>query len=58
MTYIPAFSRDPRDVPTYGIAQAAHYLGLSETTLRQWVQGRPYPTQGGGDFSEPLHQAS
>ena len=54
MTYIPAFSRDPRDVPTYGIAQAAHYLGLSATTLRQWVLGRPYPTQEGGDFSEPL----
>jgi len=46
MTYISVFSRDPRDVPTYGIAQAAHYLGLFETTLRQWV--------GGGDFSPSL----
>jgi uncharacterized protein (DUF433 family) len=54
VTYVPAFSRDPRDVPAYGIAQAAHYLGLSETTLRQWVVGRSYPTKGGRDFSVPL----
>ncbi|MFL6193353.1 MAG: DUF433 domain-containing protein [Thermoanaerobaculia bacterium] len=36
------------------MAQAAEYLGLSETTLRQWVLGRPYPVKAGSDFSEPL----
>jgi uncharacterized protein (DUF433 family) len=31
--------RDPRDVPTYGIREAATYLRLPPTTLRQWVTG-------------------
>jgi len=53
-TYVPVFSRDPRDIPTYGIAQAARYLGLSETALRQWVVGRRYPTRAGVGFSVPL----
>lgn len=30
---------DPRDVPTYGVAEAAHYMRLPPTTLRQWVTG-------------------
>jgi uncharacterized protein (DUF433 family) len=54
LTYVPTFARDPRAVATYGMAQAALYLGVSETTLRQWVLGRPYPTRAGADFSEPL----
>lgn len=29
--------RDPRDVPTYGLREAATYLRLPPTTLRQWV---------------------
>lgn len=31
--------RDPRDVPTYGIREAAQYMRLPPTTLRQWVAG-------------------
>lgn len=31
--------RDPRDVPTYGIREAAHYLRLPRATLHQWVSG-------------------
>ena len=31
--------RDPRDVPTYGIGEAASYLRLPPTTLRAWVIG-------------------
>jgi uncharacterized protein (DUF433 family) len=54
LPYTPAFSRDARNTATYGVAQAAHYLGLSETTLRQWVVGRPYPVKTGSDFSKPL----
>jgi uncharacterized protein (DUF433 family) len=31
--------RDPRDVPTYGIREAASYMRLPPTTLREWVTG-------------------
>lgn len=31
--------RDPRDVPTYGVVEAARYMRLPPTTLRQWVTG-------------------
>lgn len=54
MIYVPAFSRDARNTATYGLAQAARYLGLSATTLRQWVMGRPYPVKAGAEFSSPL----
>jgi uncharacterized protein (DUF433 family) len=30
---------DPRDVATYGIAEAAHYMRLAPSTLREWVSG-------------------
>lgn len=30
---------DPRDVPTYGIREAASYMRLPPTTLRAWVTG-------------------
>jgi uncharacterized protein (DUF433 family) len=36
---------DPRVVPTYGVAEAAHYLRLPVTTLRSWMLGRTYPTK-------------
>jgi uncharacterized protein (DUF433 family) len=52
--YVPAFSRDARSSPVYGVAQAARYLGVAETTLRQWVRGRPYPVKGGSEVSPPL----
>lgn len=54
MTYTPVFSRDARNEATYGVAQAARYLGLSKTTLRQWVLGRRYETHAGVEFSDPL----
>jgi uncharacterized protein (DUF433 family) len=38
---------DTRDLPSYGIPEAAHYLGISESTLRSWVYGRLYPTRSG-----------
>ena len=31
--------RDPRDVPTYGIREAAGYMRIAPTTLRAWVSG-------------------
>lgn len=40
MTKIDLYrGRDPRDVPTYGIGEAANYLRLPPTTLRAWVTG-------------------
>jgi uncharacterized protein (DUF433 family) len=38
---------DIRDVPTYGIPESAHYLGISESTLRSWLYGRLYRTRSG-----------
>jgi uncharacterized protein (DUF433 family) len=31
--------RDPRELPAYSIAEAAHYLSMPESTLRSWVLG-------------------
>ena len=38
---------DPRDVPIYGIREAAHYLQVPPSTLRSWVAGRDYPVEKG-----------
>jgi len=43
----PKKRRDIRDLPSYAIPEAAHYLGVSESTLRSWLYGRPYPTRSG-----------
>lgn len=32
---------DPRELPTYTLAEAAHYLRIPRSTLRAWVAGRP-----------------
>ena len=50
----PIYSQDPRSLPTYGIAEAARYLSVRPSTLRDWVAGRTYPTSQGGQFSPPL----
>jgi len=45
---------DLRSIPSYGIPEAAHYLGISEGTLRSWVIGRKYPTKAGIKTTKPL----
>lgn len=45
---------DPREVPTYGIPEAAHYLHMPVATLRSWVLGRNYPVEGGQRRFRPL----
>ena len=45
---------DLRDIASYGIPEAAHYLGMSEATLRSWVVGRKYSTNSGAKKSQPL----
>ncbi len=47
-------NRDPGELPSYGIAEAAHYLQLPAATLRTWVLGRHYPTRTGKAFFRPL----
>src|SRR4051794_35492953 len=47
----------PPEMPRYTIAQAARYVGLSPTTLRNWVRGRSYSRAGESVRSEPLIKA-
>jgi uncharacterized protein (DUF433 family) len=39
--------KDPRDLPAYTVTEAARYLDLAPSTLRQWVDGRSYATRSG-----------
>ncbi|WHZ17256.1 MAG: hypothetical protein OJF52_004108 [Nitrospira sp.] len=45
---------DVREMPSYGIAEAAHYLRIPRTTIRDWVTGRYYRGIGGRRFSKPI----
>lgn len=45
---------DRRDIPRYGIEEAARCLGMSAATLASWVNGRKYPTSSGMKFFAPL----
>lgn len=49
---------DPRDVPTYTVADAAYYLGIPKATLRSWVAGRHYPIADGKRFFKPVIDAA
>lgn len=50
--------QDEREQPLFNIADAAFYLGIRATTLRQWVWGRPYQSSGVTKFSSPLIKAA
>lgn len=54
MTHRRGLNRAPRELPAYGIREAAHYLRIPESTLRSWILGRYYPTGAGKKFFEPL----
>jgi uncharacterized protein (DUF433 family) len=45
---------DPRLMPAYAVAEAAHYLRMPEGTLRSWVVGRLFPVAGASKRSRPL----
>ena len=45
---------DPREFPTYGIAEAAGYLHIPPATLRSWTVGRTYQTREGPKPFESL----
>lgn len=45
---------DPRLLPAYSVAEAAHYLHMPEGTLRSWMAGRLYPVAGAMKRSRPV----
>ena len=46
---------DTRQLPAYGLSEAAHYLHIPLATLRSWVHGRrPYPTTAGKKYFKRL----
>lgn len=45
---------DSRSVAAYSVAEAAHYLRVSPSTLRSCVAGRAHETKGGTKRSKPL----
>jgi uncharacterized protein (DUF433 family) len=45
---------DPRDVATYPISEASHYLMIPGGTLRSWVLGRTASAANGQRFVAPL----
>lgn len=51
----PAFSKsnDIREIATYGVTEAAHYLRIPRTTIRDWISGRHYRSNAGVRFSRP-----
>jgi uncharacterized protein (DUF433 family) len=44
------YATDPRELPRYSLTEAARYLRMSESTLRTWVHGRPYPVASGEKY--------
>jgi len=46
--------QDLRELPAYGITEAAHYLRIPQATLRSWVLGRFDPTQTGRKRFSPI----
>lgn len=48
------FQRDVRDLPAYGISEAAAYLRLPKSTLRAWVLGQPYRVGGQPRLFRPV----
>lgn len=46
--------QDLRNVPAYGIPEAAGYLGLPRSTLRAWLLGQRYRTAGELKFFKPV----
>lgn len=45
---------DPREIPTYNIAEVARYLCIPRKTLSQWTQGRTYKTRWQTKFAKPV----
>jgi len=48
--------QDVRELPAYGVAEAAHYLLLPRATLRSWVAGMSYGSDRERRFFKPVIQ--
>lgn len=46
--------QDPRELPSYTLVEAAHYLLIPVATIRSWVFGRYYPTRAGRRRFHPI----
>ncbi|GAB1540926.1 DUF433 domain-containing protein [Scytonema sp. NUACC21] len=46
--------KDPRDIPSYSISDAARYLRIPKGTIRSWTVGRRYSIASGSGFFKPL----
>ena len=46
--------QDLRELATYALPEASHYLRIPVATLRSWVIGRWYPTEVGQKFFRPV----
>lgn len=53
-TQLTALASDAREIPTYTISEAAHYLLIPPATLRSWTVGRYYPVHGGRRLFKPI----
>ena len=53
---MPADEQDVRELPAYGVAEAAHYLLVPRATLRAWVVGMSYSSDGERRFFKPVIQ--
>lgn len=45
---------DPRDLPLYSQWEAAHFIGVSPSTIRGWINRRAQSGPEGSRFREPL----
>ncbi|MBR8828452.1 MAG: DUF433 domain-containing protein [Gomphosphaeria aponina SAG 52.96 = DSM 107014] len=46
--------KDPRNIPSYSIGDAARYLRIPHGTISSWTVGRKYPVVEGSSFFPPL----
>lgn len=54
MSRKPVTQKDLREVPAYGIGEAAQYLRLPVSTLRSWTLGQRYRAAGKPKFFRPV----
>ena len=45
---------DPREIPAYGLSEAARYLGMPPSTLRSWTVGQSYLVRGERRLFHPV----
>jgi uncharacterized protein (DUF433 family) len=49
-------NQDVRELPAYGVAEAAHYLRIPSATLRSWAVGMSYGSDPERKFFKPVIQ--